>query len=86
MKAMEHGKRVESDMVLITQKYKMLAEKAGFDFWDFGYQFWPDHKINTKWSCSLGFKNTTHLAGQGFASTPHQAYLNALKKANKGEE
>jgi len=83
MKIREYGKRVESDMAVIVEKYKALAIKAGFDFWDITYEFWPNHKTNTQWTCTLGLKNTMILAGQGFAETPHQAYQQALTKAKR---
>ena len=89
MKAMEHGKRVESDMATITKKYKALAEKAGFDFWKMNYELWPNDKINTRWSCTLERPNVPlNKIAIGYGKTQHQAYLNALKqaKAKTGEE
>jgi len=83
MEIREHGKRVESDMAVIVEKYKALAENAGFDFWVMTYEFWPNHKNNTRWTCTLGMRNTMTLAGQGFAETPHQAYKQALTQAKR---
>ena len=83
MNICELGKRVESDMAVIVEKYKALAEKAGFDFWSIDYQLWPDYPKNTRWVCSMGIRNTMILAGQGFAETPHQAYQQALTKAKR---
>ena len=81
MKTSELGRRVESDMARIVDKYKVLAEKAGFEFWCMEYALWPDADKNTIWKCSLGLPITCTLAGQGFATTPHRAYMKALDKA-----
>lgn len=80
MKTDKVAKTVREQMKLLAAKYGPIAKKAGAKLWQFSYAYWPADTANRGWICTLGVGDTPLLCGQGYGSTPHKAFTDALDK------